>query len=86
MIFTHSIRYLIEVALKFDEEFKTLLDIKAPKLSKYYTGTRYLPLLEVSEEEAREAVEIAEKVREFVLKKLGYDFFRLRSLKQFYSN
>ncbi len=68
--FTHSIRYLVEVALKFDEDFKTLLDIKASKLSKYYTGTRYLPLLDVSEGEAKEAVGIAKKVREFILRKL----------------
>ncbi len=61
---------MIKECISFDKDFECLLDIKANKLTKYYTGTRYPPLLRVSEEEAREAIEIAEKVKEFVLKNL----------------
>ena len=67
---THDIRELIKLCMKIDESFKYLFEINADKLDKYYTGVRYLPLLKVSEEEAKEAIEIAEKVKDFVLKKL----------------
>ncbi len=68
--FIHSIRGLIQNCMNADEDFKYLFEINADKLDRYYTGTRYPPLLDVTEEEAREAVDIAEKVREFILKKL----------------
>ncbi len=42
---------------------------KACKLTKY-AYIRYPGKIEVSQEEAEEAIEIAKKVREFVLKKL----------------
>ena len=47
-----------------------MLEIKVNILEDYYTGVRYPPLLEVKKEEAREAIDIAEKVKEFVLEKL----------------
>ncbi len=68
--FIHDITELINLCKSVDETFEFLFEIKADKLDKYYTGSRYPPLLEVSEEEAKEAVEIAEKVRNFVIKKL----------------
>ena len=68
--FKHSISYLIKECAEIDEDFEYLFEIGSHKLNKYYTGTRYLPLLDISEEEAKEAIEIAEKVRNFVLKKL----------------
>ena len=67
----HSIKNLIELCINIDKEFKYLYDINADKLDKYYTGTRYPPFLQINEEDAKEAIEIAEKVREFILKKLN---------------
>ncbi len=68
--FIHSIKMLIHLCTQIDKDFEYLLKIDADKLDKYYTGTRYLPLLKVSQKEAKEAIEIAEKVKDFVLKKL----------------
>ncbi len=53
-----------------DGDFERLFEIRADKLDRYYTGTRYPPLLEVTEEDAKEAIEMAKKVREFILRKL----------------
>ena len=71
--FTHLIYELIEQATELNPSFQYLFDINVQALGEYYTGARYPPLLEVSEEEAREALEIAVKVREFVIKKLKED-------------
>ncbi len=68
--FTHSITKLIKEALRCDKDFEYLLAIKADSLEDYYTGVRYPPLIVVDEEEAKEAIEIAKKVREFILRKL----------------
>ena len=68
--FTHSITKLIEEALIYDKDFEYLLVIKAVSLEDYYTDVRYLPLI-VVDEEAKEAIEVAKKVRDFVLRKLG---------------
>jgi len=70
--FIHSIRMLVYLCIQVDEEFEYLFEITVDKLDKFYTGTRYLPVIKISEEEAREALEIAEKVRDFVLKKLMF--------------
>ncbi len=67
--FTHSIAFLIKSCIKVDKSFEYLFEINPQELSKYYTTTRYLPLMEITEEDAKESIEIAEKVREFVLKK-----------------
>ena len=64
---------LINLCKNVDKTFEFLLKIKADKLDKYYTGSRYPPLLKVSEEEAEEAIKIAEKVKDFVLKKLKFE-------------
>ncbi len=69
-LFTHSIYELIELATELDADFEYLFDINAQALEEYYTGARYPPLLKVSEEEAKEAVEIAEKARDFILRKI----------------
>ena len=68
--FIHSIARLLHKIIEIDEDFRYLFEIKAYKLDKYYTKTRYPPLLKITKEEAREAIEIAEKVRKFILKKL----------------
>ena len=69
--FIHDITKLINLCKNLEEDFELLLRINADKLDKYYIGTRYPPLLKVTKENAKEAVEIADKVRDFVLKKLG---------------
>jgi len=69
---THDISYLIALCMRVDKEFKHLYSIEADKLYPRGIDVRYPEIeLEVTEEEAREALEIAEKVRDFVLKKLG---------------
>ena len=68
--FIHSISRLLHEIIDIDEDFKRLYEIGVYKLDRFYTGTRYPPLLRVSREEAREALEIAEKARDFVLKRL----------------
>jgi HEPN domain-containing protein len=69
--FTHSIAKLIREAMTYDRDFEYLSEIKADRLEDYYTGVRYPPLIVIGVKEAKEALEIAKKVRDFVLKKLG---------------
>jgi len=69
--FIHDITELIRNCMSIDGEFEYLLEIKADKLDKYYVGTRYPPILSVSKEEAEEAVDIARKAREFIIRKIG---------------
>ena len=68
--FTHSITKLIKEAIKYDKDFEYLLEIRADGLDDYYTGVRYPPLIMVDDKEAKEAIGIARKTRDFVLKKL----------------
>ena len=72
-MFTHSIRMLLEACLEIDSDFEELLKLKVHTLGRYYVGTRYPPLLKVEREEAEEAIKLAEKVMEFVLRKLDVD-------------
>ena len=69
--FTHSITKLIKEAIRYDRDFEYLLVIKADGLEDYYTGVRYPPLIVVDEGEAKEAIEVAKRVRDFILRKLG---------------
>jgi len=68
--FEHSIAYLIRECEKIDRDFSLLFEIGVHKLGKYYTRTRYLPLLKITKEDAVEALGMAERVRDFVLGKL----------------
>ena len=68
--FVHSIAFLIRECSEFDKDFERLFEMGAHRLGKYYTMTRYMPLVELSEENAREAIQVAREVRDFVLKKL----------------
>jgi len=69
---THDIKHLINLCVDLDKDFKYLFEIGADKLSLYSTEIRYPEFeYEVTEEDAREAIEIAKKVREFILKKLN---------------
>ena len=68
--FIHDTTELINICKKLEADFELLFKIKADMLDKYYTGTRYPPLVKVSEEEAEKAIEIAEEVRRFVLERI----------------
>ncbi|MEM5827886.1 MAG: HEPN domain-containing protein [Candidatus Aenigmatarchaeota archaeon] len=67
---THNIAKLIEMCKEIDKEFDKLYEIEADKLYPIGMDVRYPIDVEISEEEAKEAIEIAEKVKEFVLNKL----------------
>ncbi|MEM5830461.1 MAG: HEPN domain-containing protein [Candidatus Aenigmatarchaeota archaeon] len=68
---THNIAKLIELCKEIDLEFDKLYEFEADKLYPIGIDVRYPIDIIVSEEEAKEAIEIAEKVKEFVLKKLN---------------
>jgi len=68
---THDILELLDKCIEIDRDFEELYKLDLEKLSLFYTLTRYPEFeYEVTEKDAKEAIEIAEKVREFVLKKL----------------
>ncbi|MEM5830450.1 MAG: HEPN domain-containing protein [Candidatus Aenigmatarchaeota archaeon] len=68
---THDIKELLDLCIEIDEEFKKLEDLGVEYLTEYATNLKYPHFYEPTEEEAKEAIEIAEKVKEFVLKKLN---------------
>lgn len=57
---------------KIDKDFEKLMDEKVVRLTIYAVDARYPEAIdyEPSLDEAKEAIEIAEKVKDFVLKKL----------------
>lgn len=68
---THNIAKLIEICKEISEDFDSLYQLGAHNLTDYAVEVRYgeeiyFPTLQ----EAKEAIEIAEKVKEFVKKKL----------------
>ncbi|BFI73125.1 DNA-binding protein [Nanoarchaeota archaeon] len=69
--FIHSISDLLEECIKLNKDFEYLEKIKIKKLNKYYIFTRYFKISNVTEEDAKEAIDIAGKVREFILNKLN---------------
>ncbi len=74
---THDISEIINQCKKIDPSFSDLLEITADILTQYAIEIRYGEMFYFpSVEEARKAIEIAEKVKSFVLKKLkekGFD-------------
>jgi HEPN domain-containing protein len=67
---THDIALLIELCIEDNKEFNSLYDMMANKLTRYaveirYPDDFYFPSLE----EAKEAIEICEKVKQFVINK-----------------
>ena len=67
---THSIEYLIKLCSKIDKEFEKLYEI-IEGLTEYAIDVRYPDEFYIpSIEEAKEAFDIATKVKEFVLRKL----------------
>ncbi|MGC9070914.1 MAG: HEPN domain-containing protein, partial [Elusimicrobiales bacterium] len=68
---THNIAELIELCKEIDQDFNKLYDLKVENLTPYATEIRYPEdFYFPSEDEAKEAIEIAEKVRSFVIEKL----------------
>jgi len=65
---------LLEMCIEKDKEFKNLDTEKLGNLTFYAVDVRYPETLYTpSLEEAQETLELAEKVKSFVLKKLGKD-------------
>ena len=67
---THDILFLIKQCLLIDNEFNYLLELNADSLTSYaveirYPDDFYFPSLE----EAKEAIEICEKAKQFVINK-----------------
>jgi len=67
---THDIALLIELCIEDNKEFNSLYDMMANKLTRYaveirYPDDFYFPSIE----EAKEAIEICEKVKQFVINK-----------------
>ena len=69
--FIHSISNLLEKCMKVDKDFEYLKNIGIHILEEYYIRTRYPIIKNITEEDAKEAIEIAEKVKEFILNKLN---------------
>lgn len=68
---THNISEILVICIEKDPEFKNLQQINAHELTVYATELRYPEFFHIpSIEEAKEAIEIAKKVKEFVIKKL----------------
>ncbi|BFI73729.1 hypothetical protein YN1_7160 [Nanoarchaeota archaeon] len=70
---THNLMILLKECIKVDNDFKELEKYPLDKISVYAIELRYnISFLKgTNEEDAKEAIEIAEKVREFILKKLN---------------
>jgi len=66
---THDLGELMGIASTKDNNFIELIDI-AEKLTDYAVDARYPVMEEPTKEEAKEAIEIAEKIKDFILKRL----------------
>lgn len=70
---THDISELLEICKEIDRDFENILtEEEISRLNFYAVESRYPESIdfEPEVEEAKEAIEIAEKVKEFVIKKL----------------
>jgi len=71
---THNIAELLELCIEFDIDFNILKESKIHKLTVYATELRYPEFFYIpSYEEAKEAIEIAERVKSFIIEKMGDD-------------
>ncbi len=67
---THDLQYLIELCIEYDPEFEIFID-DAGKLNPYSTIFRYPGItVEPEENDVHEAIKIAEKILDFVGKKI----------------
>jgi len=67
---THDILKLLELCINEDKDFEEVKKLDLSRFKEYATNFRYPSYYEPSLDEAKEAIEIAEKVREFILKKI----------------
>lgn len=68
---THDIAEILGLCIEIDAEFREIEKINVHELTVYATELRYPEFFYIpSVEEAKETIEIARKVREFVFKKL----------------
>ena len=68
---THNVLFLLELCKEIDESFKELEQYDLEMLTAFASITRYPEFrIDIDENDAKEAIKIAEKVRNFVLKKL----------------
>lgn len=69
----HAMPQLVKKCIEYDQEFANLRDI-SQILNRYYIPTRYPPeagpLGEFDEQQAEEAIEIAEKILSFVKERI----------------
>jgi len=70
---THNLILLLEECSDIDSSFKELEEMSLGKISIYAVEPRYRLdfFLKVTEQDAREAIDVAEKVRNFILRKLN---------------
>ena len=74
IIKSHDLLELLDLCLEIDDEFRELENIPLEQITMFATITRYPEMeVDVTDKEAKEAIEIAEKVRDFVLNKLERD-------------
>ena len=69
---THNIKEILDLCIEIDKDFEKLREINVEYLTEYATSVRYPGVYEPSKDEVIEAIEIAEKVREFILKKIKF--------------
>ena len=69
---THNLVFLLEECKEIDKDFERLEKLPLSKISIYAIEPRYNLefFLKIGKEDAEEAIQIAEIVREFILKKL----------------
>ena len=71
---THDVTLLLKLCIDVDESFKELLEAEIDRLYPRAVEVRYPEVeYDVTSGEAEEAIKLAEKVREFVLRKLNID-------------
>jgi len=70
---THDIREILNLCIKIDKSFIELRKLGIEHLSIYAAAVRYPGVVEPTLEEAKSALEVGRKVREFVLNKIGYE-------------
>ena len=71
---THNLIYLVRECYKIDKDFEEILEVGDLKgISSFAIITKYdISFLKmVTEQDAREAIDVAEKVRNFILRKLN---------------
>ena len=69
---THDTSELLNLCIQADQNLEKLQNLKIEKLTYYTVESRYPGFYEPDLEDAKEALLIAENVRELVLKRLGF--------------